>query len=317
MTGEASDIFGGIGNAVGGAANWVGNEVGSIGSDIGGLFTGGGGSSGPTGQPVSGSPGASPASITAPSAALPSVSGGGSGSPFSAAGFSAGPGGATSPTPYGIDPSSYGGALTPIDPSVIPMLSLPGGDAGATGGATDPTGGSGSLGAKATGAATGATANQHPILRDLIGAAPIGISLLNNKTPAAEKQLQALAAQAQTDLTANQNLSSAALNGNIPGGAMAAIEQAEKAAEATIRSNYASMGLSGSSQEAQAIAQAKTQSVEQRFQIAQQIAQTGLGEVSKDMTLSDDLYNQILAADTARGTALGNSIANFVKVAAV
>jgi hypothetical protein len=140
---------------------------------------------------------------------------------------------------------------------------------------------------------------------------------MNDHPSSAEKNLQALAGEAHSQLGANQNLANAALQGNLPGGAMVALQQALESAKATIRSNFAAMGLSGSSQEASALANAEASSIAEQFQIGQQIAQTGLSQVSADMNLSDDLYSQILNADTARGSAVGTSIANFMKAVSV
>jgi hypothetical protein len=111
------------------------------------------------------------------------------------------------------------------------------------------------------------------------------------------------------------NLASTAINGQLPGPAQTALNQALQAAQAQIRSKYASLGLSGSTAEAEDLANAKMASVAQQFQIGQSMAQTGLNEVNTSNSQEGQLYEELLKNETAQGTELGSILAKFAGAA--
>lgn len=114
----------------------------------------------------------------------------------------------------------------------------------------------------------------------------------------------------QNSTTLNANAQNA-LMGRLPGGAQASIDQALEAARARIRSNYASLGMTGSTPEAQDLAYAELAASAQAFQIGQGMATTGLNAAAGQDTLAATLYQAILGSETARGTALGDALAEF------
>lgn len=138
----------------------------------------------------------------------------------------------------------------------------------------------------------------------LIPAAGMGIAALqgDSQTPAQSSL------QSEADALSGQQgqLLSALTTGKLPAGAEAAILQGVNAAKATIRSSYASMGLSGSTMEATALAQADESAAEQRFTIAQQLATTGLSEAQISGQIYQALANQQLQDDQSLQTAIAD-----------
>ena len=89
-----------------------------------------------------------------------------------------------------------------------------------------------------------------------------------------------------------QQLSSFLTNGTLPPGVQANIDQATNAAIQTIKGQYASRGMSGSSSELQDINQVKARAVSQGAQIALQLTQQGLGFEQLGATLYNSLIGQ-------------------------
>ncbi len=148
--------------------------------------------------------------------------------------------------------------------------------------------------------------------KDWLPALLMGYSVYNgNKTPAEVKQLQALAAQQGFSGQANEAGAQAALTGQLPGSAEILVEQGLKAKQAAIRQNYAQLGMSGSSAEAQDLAYAAQAAEAERFQIGQGMAQTGFKAAGQELGMEQSLLEAILQEQTARGTALGDSLAKF------
>jgi hypothetical protein len=152
-----------------------------------------------------------------------------------------------------------------------------------------------------------------------------GAQLLNaNKgLPYSQQQLQAAqqaqgiaGQQAKFARTTEQNL----LSGTLPPGADAAVAKGTQDAIATIKGRYASMGLTGSTMEADAIANAQQQATIQRFTIADQMAQTGVNALSsatQALNLEANVYNGIMNAVLAQDQNLANAISNFASSAAL
>lgn len=86
------------------------------------------------------------------------------------------------------------------------------------------------------------------------------------------------------------NLESYLNTGTLPPGAAAAVQNATNAEKASIRSSFAAQGLSDSTPEAQALAQADRNKAAQTFQIGDQLLSQG----AQFTNISDQLYQQIL-----------------------
>ena len=95
--------------------------------------------------------------------------------------------------------------------------------------------------------------------------------------------------------------------GTLPPGVQASLNEAQAQAIASIKSQYASRGESGSSAEAQDIANAQLAVHTQGVQIAENLLQTGINEEN----LSSQLYNEILQFQLGQDTALGGAITGF------
>lgn len=122
----------------------------------------------------------------------------------------------------------------------------------------------------------------------------------------------------QINTTANQlsaqasQLQSYISSGNLPPGAMEAVNSATQSAKASVRSQYASMGLGGSTQEASALSNIDRQASQQIFSIAHSLLTTGINEAG----LSAQLYEAILGQTNAQNKELSSAIANFAGAAA-
>lgn len=297
---KAGDIFSGALHGVESGADWLGGELSSGLHGLEGLFSGGSGVGGSTGQPSAGSPGASALSIGQSHPEIPDIGKARASSPMSAASFAAGPGDSAVDrfaSHQDYSGLNVGGALPPIDPNLASVLSSPG-----TGGATAPA----------------ATAPHHTLLQDAFAAIPLGLGVIQgNKVPDSEKQLKAFTAEAGNQVGFNNNLANSAIQGKLPGGAEAGIQQQIEAEKAKIRAAYSGMGLSGSSAEAQDLAAVDERATAQRFQIGANIAQQGWNNAINEQGLEGSGLTQIYKMDTARGTEVGNAIAEFMKFAAV
>jgi hypothetical protein len=141
------------------------------------------------------------------------------------------------------------------------------------------------------------------ILKTAIGAAPLAVDLLRGNQPVSgQAQIGTSAAQLSAQGT---QLQSYLQTGTLPPGAQASINQAVAASQASIRSQYASMGMSGSSAEAQDLANAQTAGVSQATTMAQSLLSTGLQESQMSDQLYQDIMNQALQQDNQLSSAIG------------
>ena len=119
--------------------------------------------------------------------------------------------------------------------------------------------------------------------------------------------LDALKSQAALEAAqGNQNLT-ALQTGQLPQGAQAAIDQAQEAAKATTASEFARLGMTGSTSEAQAIAGIEQASAAQKFKDLMDVANLGLGEVGG----ANSLYTQIMQTQLAQDQATQDAIARL------
>jgi hypothetical protein len=138
----------------------------------------------------------------------------------------------------------------------------------------------------------------------------MGLNLLrqqNSGLPSVSGLTSTLQGQAGTLNNQGQQLQSYLQSGTLPAGVQQNINQASQAAKATIRSQYASRGMSGSSAEAQDLASVDERAQSQGSQIAMQLLSQGVNEVN----LSDQIYGQLLNQSVAADNALSSSISNF------
>jgi len=143
-----------------------------------------------------------------------------------------------------------------------------------------------------------------------LAAGGLGLSALQgNKQSSQEAQLQRQAGQF---LNTGTQLTQPLLTGQLPPGAAATVRDMVQKNQAAIRQNFANMGLSGSTEEQTALAQAAQQGEIVTFQIAQQMAQLGLGESQSGSQILSELGKESLASDQA----LQDAIVKFASMAA-
>lgn len=116
-----------------------------------------------------------------------------------------------------------------------------------------------------------------------------------------------LEAQAAADASRGSQLQGYLTSGTLPPGIQAGLTQAHGAAEATIRSQYASRGQSGSSAEAQDLQNLASTTMAQGAQIATQLLSQGISESE----FSSQLYEQLMNTSINQDNQLSSSIANF------
>lgn len=315
MASQASDLWGGVqsgmsslGSALSSGVRGVGNFLGKAGDFIG--LDGNFGLSGPTGQPSPGSPGAAGANF---SQSVPDFNAGGV-SPIGPMSFAPASGavadvGDASALDMAMDQMGMGGAGMPQS-SASPITF----GAGSPGTLMQP--GGGDMAAPAPSGGGGGILERLLGGRDpmelAIPAGVLGYTLWQGQQPVqGVEDLRALAEGAAGRAATSTEMAQQAMMGNLPGGASASVDQALRAAEATIRGRYANLGMTGSSSEAQDLAAMTLRGEAMRFQLGQQLAQTGLQLAGGADNLAASLYQAILNAETAQGTQLGNALAAF------
>jgi hypothetical protein len=101
-------------------------------------------------------------------------------------------------------------------------------------------------------------------------------------------------------------------SGTLPTGVQSSIDEASQAAEAEIRSQYAAMGLSGSSMEAQALASVKENTAAQGASIAATLLSQGVNESQ----IASQLYGDLLTFNQQQNTATGSAISSLAEALA-
>jgi hypothetical protein len=158
-----------------------------------------------------------------------------------------------------------------------------------------------SLGSKAVGGLTSLASNPGVLMAG-------GLTALNalrsNTAPPGEK---ALLGQAATANAQAGQLQSYLSTGTLPPGIKTQLDAANEAAAATIRSQYAARGMSGSSAEQQDLQALNERTVGQGAQIATQLFNTGLTEAQ----MASSIYEQLMQTSINQDNQLSGSIANF------
>ena len=124
-----------------------------------------------------------------------------------------------------------------------------------------------------------------------------------------EAQLQSKANQLASQGT---QLQSYLQSGTLPTGVQSSIDQASQAAEAQVRSQYAEMGLSGSSMEAEALASVKQNTAAQGASIASSLLSQGVSESQ----IASQLYGDLLTFNQQQNTATGGAISSLAEALA-
>jgi hypothetical protein len=277
-----ADIGSGIGGVIGDVAGTVGSlasdALGGVTSGVEGLFGGTGAATGAAGGAANAAGAVAPATLT-----------GGGASALGAAGSPALAGGA-----------SAAESAIPIETAANSL--------GIAGGTGIPAAGTTAASAAAPAAAGGS------FLKDLTSAKGLqtaisGAGLLNSvlapqQSSTAQKNLENVA---NSQAAQGQQLQNYLTTGTLPPGVKNSIDLAEKNAEATIRSRYAAQGQSGSTAEAQDIANAKLMASNQGTEIALKLLNQGVSESQ----LSGELFNQILNIQSNQDQQIGSAIGNF------
>jgi len=135
-----------------------------------------------------------------------------------------------------------------------------------------------------------------------LAAATLGYDALKGGTT--PKGLNAISGEATQLGAQSTQLESYLTTGTLPPGVQTSLNQAAAAAQASIRSQYASRGLSGSSAEATDLANVQNTIASQGATIAQNLLTTGVNEAGLASQLYSQIMQQSLQSDQQLGTAL-------------
>jgi hypothetical protein len=157
-----------------------------------------------------------------------------------------------------------------------------------------------------------------------LGGASLGAQLLNKSSGVPYLgQQQGIAAQQQALAGRQQaygtQLEQPLLTGVLPAGQQEAVAKGLQDAISTIKGRYASMGLTGSTMEADAVANAQNTAVIAATNIEQQMAQTGQGAISsaaQALGAEASVYNTIMNAVLQQDQNLANAVSGFANAAA-
>jgi len=158
----------------------------------------------------------------------------------------------------------------------------------------------------------GSSIAKNPL--SLVGAGGLVYDLIKgNQPPGGSANYDALTAQAQQADAQSQQQESYLTSGTLPPGVQASVDAAKESAMATIRSQYANMGQSGSSAEAEALSNAEQLAVSSGATIATQLYSTGITQAQ----LSDQIYQSLMQAMVQQDTAMSQAVGNFAGSLAV
>jgi len=132
------------------------------------------------------------------------------------------------------------------------------------------------------------------------GAAALPLIMGQGKIPG----LSSLQANANFLNTTGQQMADSLRTGMLPAGAQAGLDASARAAKAQVASTYASMGLSGSSMEADAMANIDQRVAAQRYQELVDATKTGLDAVGQASPLYTTIMNTQIAQDKATQDAI-------------
>ena len=256
-----------------------------------------------------------------PSTGIPAATGGTGGTSYdmnltgpaaggTGGGATGGAVGGVSSNPTWTDPGAGAAAPTGGQTWTDPKWSAAatGAPAAAAGGATPPAGGQNSI----------YTAFQDPTLANitkavggnlgpLVSGGGLAAAALKGNTPfPGQTQLSQTADQLATQ---GKTLSSYLTSGTLPAGVQASLTQAANAAKASIRSQYAQRGMTGSDAEARDLANVDTGVISQGADIATKLLAQGVSESG----MSTQLYDTIMRTSMAEDASLGNALTGFAQ----
>lgn len=177
-------------------------------------------------------------------------------------------------------------------------------NAGAYGASTGGSFGAGSVGTVPSAGAASAGGGGLSLGKLL----PLGIlgadALLGNKKPAFEGQLQGIANQ---DAARGAQLQNYLNTGTLPPGIQGSLNAAQNDAAASIRSEYAARGGSGSSAEAQDVSNLAERTQAQGQQMAMQLFNSGVSETQA----ADQIYGQLMQVQLQQDNNLSSAVGKF------
>ena len=263
--------FGGLGGAaLGGISSLLGGAGGAAGGATAGAGAGGVGSAAGIAAPAGVGAGLGAGDVTLPAA----VAGGGDAA-TAALGGAFPSVGAFGETAAGAAPSLFGAAA--------PAAGAAAGAGGILGTGLSPLSAAG-LGLGVGGIAYDAIKGNQPV--------------------AGEKALQGQATALQNQGSTMEGYLN---SGTLPPGLQQSLTSASDAAVASIKSQYASRGMSGSSAEQQDIQRVSDTAVTQGAQIAMQLYSQGVAETG----MADQIYAQLMQTALQQDQALGQAVGNF------
>lgn len=223
------------------------------------------------------------------------------------AGVAGGDFGSSLNSDFGITPSATAGTAATAGSS--PAVPIPQGGflSPASGNAINQAvGGSGSAAAPSTGIMStiqNALKGTGSSLGTL-GQVAAGGSILKNLLAPAPKGTNELESAGSSALTAESQLIGDEASGKLPPGQQATIDQQVSDVQNAIRSKYASLGLTGSTEEQQALQAASDQGVQLSTQAASQATQTGLNALGATNSIYSTLLQSILGNNTNLSSAI-------------
>jgi hypothetical protein len=143
----------------------------------------------------------------------------------------------------------------------------------------------------------------------LSGAGLLGNMLMGQQQPKFQKQLSA---EAQAMQAQGQQLASYLAGGNLPPGVQAQLNSAHEAAIASVRSQHANRGTSGSSMEAQDLQRINEAIVSQGASIATQLLQAGISE----QQMAAGIYNNLMNSSLAQDQRMSQAVSGFTNALA-
>lgn len=144
---------------------------------------------------------------------------------------------------------------------------------------------------------------EHPF--QVAGAGALALPLLMGQgTPPG---LNTLKGEAALEAQRGNEMANALRTGQLPPGAQSAIDNAMQAAKATTRSNFANLGISGSTQESQAESGIDQAAAAQKFKMLSDVRESGLREVGA----ADSLYKTIMDTELASDKETSAAIARI------
>lgn len=223
------------------------------------------------------------------------------------------------------------GATGAFDAPLFSSTSTGAGDLAANAGITG-AGGAGGGGGGAVSGASGFSSGLDSAIKEatggflgksdlgsILGAGQLGMSLLKGQQPLpGSAQINAAAGTvgaASAGLVGQgQTLTGYLQSGTLPPGVQQGIDQAAASAKASVRAQHAQHGTSGSSAEAQELANVDSLAATQGATIATQLLQQGVSEISSGISgqgLSAQIYQYLLQNALTQDQQLGQAIGSF------